>query len=98
MHWFAVLAWIAVRYRREGDIPLFGSLIMLRSLILVIGVVSAALLIPVEPAEARPWSPGNPGTRSNIHGITYRSMKWEQDRRTGRPFFRRSRSGFFRRR
>ena len=71
---------------------------MLRSLILVVGIASVALVIHAESAEARPWSKGNPGTRSNIHGITYRSMKWEQDRGNRRSMYRRSRSGFFRRR
>ena len=71
---------------------------MLRTLILLIGVSSVGFLIDVERAQARKWSPGNPGIHGNIHGVTYRSMKYERDHGNRRPLSRRSRGGFFRRR
>ncbi|MGI9428851.1 MAG: hypothetical protein ACR2NM_09355 [Bythopirellula sp.] len=70
---------------------------MLRTLILLIGVSAVGFLFDVEPAQARRWSPGNPGIYGNVHGVTYRSMKYERDHGNRRPMFRRSRGRFFRR-
>ena len=71
---------------------------MLRTLIVLIGVSSVGFLLRAEPAEARTWSPGNPWTQYNIHGLNYRSMKWERDHGNRRPMSRHSRGRFFRRR
>jgi hypothetical protein len=71
---------------------------MLRTLMLLIGISVVSLVVDTERAQARKWSPGNPGIYGNIHGITYRSMKYERDRGSRRTTFRRSRGGFFRRR
>ncbi len=70
---------------------------MLRKMVLLIAVASFFSLAPAEPAQARKWSPGNPGIHGNIHGLTYRSSKWERDngkRKT--TYVRRSRGRFFR--
>ena len=77
---------------------ILGSHIMLRTLILLIGVLSIGSLIDVERAQARKWSRGNPGIYGNIHGVTYRSMRYERDLSYRRSFYSRSRAGYFRRR
>ena len=71
---------------------------MLRTLILLIGVSSVGLFLDSEPVQARKWSPGNPGIYSNIHGVNYRSMRYERDYRNRRPSYRSRRGLFFRRR
>lgn len=71
---------------------------MLRKLILSTAVLWVFSLTPAEPAHARKWSPGNPGVHGNIHGLTYRSSKWERQHGQRKQSVRRSRARFFRRR
>lgn len=71
---------------------------MLRKWILLVAVLTAVALLPSESAQARRWSPGNPGIHGNIHGITYRSLRWEQQHGNQRQTVYRSRARFFWRR
>ena len=69
---------------------------MLRKLFLLIAVASFFSFTPAEPAQGRRWSPGNPGTHGNIHGLTYRSSRWERQHGNRKQYVRRSRTRFFR--
>ncbi|MEQ8211205.1 MAG: hypothetical protein RH917_15365 [Lacipirellulaceae bacterium] len=52
--------------------------------------------MPSEPAQAGRWSPGNPGIYGNIHGMTYRSMRYEREQGTRKSYVRRSNTARFR--
>jgi len=71
---------------------------MLRHLILMFAVLFFYSLTTTEPAQARKWSPGNPGVYGNITGLTYRSSKWERENGKRTQSVRRSRGRWFRRR
>ena len=75
---------------------------MLRKLLLVVVVTSLGSLTSAESVQGRQWSKGNPGIYGNIHGLTYRSSKWEREngsRNVSRKqTVRRSRVRLFRRR
>lgn len=71
---------------------------MIRKLILLFVVGSFFALASPEPAQARQWSPGNPGVYGNIHGLTYRSSSWERKYGNRKQPVRRTRARIFRRR
>lgn len=69
---------------------------MLRKSLLLIACTLILSLAPAEPAQAGRWSPGNPGIYGNIHGMTYRSMRYEREQGTRQSYVRRSHSRNFR--
>ncbi len=68
---------------------------------LIVGawVLAATMSLEMPQAEARVISRGNPYSSGNIHGVNYRSMRWErQQGNRGSVFGRSYRRGLFRRR
>jgi len=60
-------------------------------------LVAAVLLFDTPTSQARVISRGNQHQFFNIHGVNYRSMKWERERGNRRALFS-GRRGLFRRR
>lgn len=71
---------------------------MLRKFFLLAGILSLFLLADTDTAQARRWTMGNPGIHGNIHGVTYRSIRWEQKYGNRRAAYQPTRTRFFRRR
>ena len=69
---------------------------MLRKFFFLAGISSLVLLVDAEPAQARRWTIGNPGIHGNIHGVTYRSIRWEQKYGNRRAAYQPARTRFFR--
>ena len=60
---------------------------MFRTLALLAAVFVATLSFDAQAARAIKFSPNNPYKYFNVHGITYGSMKWEQDHGNRRSLF-----------
>ncbi len=71
---------------------------MLRTLALLAATMVATLAFDAQPANARLISPNNPHKNFNISGITYGSMKWEQQHGNRRSLFPGRRRAYWRRR